>query len=299
MPRFLGVANLSLGPWYIRGLRTALGVWLDRTPAHVGKASSAATRRERVLRAARFRAGARGVWHPLLQRTNRKVGYGARVSRPMAARRPQASGVSVHPAQFARPVLGRPLLLEQRHDIAALVVAAHDYLPLRFERRRRKIDFATSSGRWHDLIAIDGKTSRRTHDTVGPKRRNPLPETTSEQDRLDAVDQRPQPALAWDTEMRRRESSQKIQMILAPGDDVVEIVTRGDRGAGQKQESLPGDSRPARVPGRRRSARNASGEPPSAPAASPLRKSPHDHPRIIDPGNHEPPVKEKSPPPAR
>jgi len=27
-------------------------------------------------------------------------------------------------------------------------------------------------------------------------------------------------------------------MILAPGDDVVEIVTRGDRGAGQKQESL-------------------------------------------------------------
>jgi hypothetical protein len=141
-------------------------------------------------------------------------------------------------AQFARPVLGRPLLLEQRHDIAALVVAAHDYLPLRFERRRRKIDFATSSGQWHDLIAIDGKTSRRTHDTVGPKCRNPLPETTSEQDRLDAVDQRPQPALAWDTEMRRRESSQKIQIMLAPGDDVVEIVTRGDCGAGQKQESL-------------------------------------------------------------
>jgi hypothetical protein len=38
--------------------------------------------------------------------------------------------------------------------------------------------------------------------------------------------------------MRRRESSQKIQRILAPGDGVVEIVTRGDRGAGQKQENL-------------------------------------------------------------
>ena len=27
-------------------------------------------------------------------------------------------------------------------------------------------------------------------------------------------------------------------MMLAPGDDVVEIITRGDRGAGQKQEDL-------------------------------------------------------------
>ena len=35
--------------------------------------------------------------------------------------------------------------------------------------------------------------------------------------------------------MERREPAQKIQMMLAPGGDLVEIVARGDGGAGQQQ----------------------------------------------------------------
>ena len=49
--------------------------------------------------------------------------------------------------------------------------------------------------------------------------------------------------------MKRREASLKIQMMLAPGDDVDEIVTRRDRGGRQKQEDLGEVTRRARVPG--------------------------------------------------
>jgi hypothetical protein len=83
---------------------------------------------------------------------------------------------------------------------------------------------------------------------VGPERRNPAFETASEQHRSDAIDQRPQPASARDAEMKRREP-QKIQMMLAPCDDVVEIVTPGDGGAGQKQKDLgEGIYDPPRLP---------------------------------------------------
>src|SRR5215470_3024891 len=73
---------------------------------------------------------------------------------------------------------------------------------------------------------------------VGPERLDPAFEAASEQDRIDAVDQRAQPAHARDTEMKRREPPQKIEMMLAPRNDVLEVVTRGDGGAGQKQENL-------------------------------------------------------------
>jgi hypothetical protein len=38
--------------------------------------------------------------------------------------------------------------------------------------------------------------------------------------------------------MEIRELPQKMQVMLAPGDDIVEIVTGGDRGAGHQQQDL-------------------------------------------------------------
>jgi acetyltransferase-like isoleucine patch superfamily enzyme len=136
-------------------------------------------------------------------------------------------------------------------------------------------------------LAVDGNQIV----PIGPKRRNPVVETASEHDRVDAVDQCPQPAHARDIEMKRRESSQEIQMMLAPGADVVEIIARGDRGAGQKHEDVGGGIH----------------DPPGFPVIVDLRKyfrkttkrardiSPSKIASMITPeppgpGNHEPPV---------
>ena len=70
-------------------------------------------------------------------------------------------------------------------------------------------------------LAVDGNQIV----PVGSKAPQSSFRNRSEQDRVDAVDQCSQPAHAWDT--KRRESSQKIQMMLAPGDDVIEIIPRG------------------------------------------------------------------------
>ena len=70
-------------------------------------------------------------------------------------------------------------------------------------------------------LAVDGNQIV----PVGSKAPQSSFRNRSEQDRVDAVDQSSQPAHAWDT--KRRESSQKIQMMLAPGDDVIEIIPRG------------------------------------------------------------------------
>jgi len=53
--------------------------------------------------------------------------------------------------------------------------------------------------------------------------------------------------------MRRRETPLKIQVMLTPCDDVVEIVVRG--GAGQKQEDLGKGIDEATAPGHGQSAR--------------------------------------------
>src|ERR1700694_4154392 len=47
-----------------------------------------------------------------------------------------------------------------------------------------------------------------------------------------------QPALAWNAVMKLREMLQEGEMVFAPGDDVVEIVAGGDRGAGHQQQDL-------------------------------------------------------------
>jgi len=71
-------------------------------------------------------------------------------------------------------------------------------------------------------------------------------------------------------------------MMLAPGDDVVEIITRGDRGAGQKQEDLgkgihdpPG--LPVIVDLREMLQKNRQ----ARPRPLPFENRVHDHPRII------------------
>ena len=71
-----------------------------------------------------------------------------------------------------------------------------------------------------------------------PHRPDPIFETTREGQRIDPVHQSAQPALARDAVVERREPPQKIQMILAPGGDFVEIVARGDGGAGQQQQDF-------------------------------------------------------------
>src|ERR1019366_5313392 len=50
-------------------------------------------------------------------------------------------------------------------------------------------------------------------------------------------------------EMELRETPQKIEMMLAPGDDVVEVVAGGDGGAGhQQQDFIEPVHDPARLP---------------------------------------------------
>ncbi len=83
-------------------------------------------------------------------------------------------------------------------------------------------------------LAVDGDELVPTR----PQRRDPALETTPEGQGIDPIDQCAQPALAGNAVMERREPSQKIEMMFAPGDDVVEIVAGGDRGAGQQKKHL-------------------------------------------------------------
>jgi hypothetical protein len=49
--------------------------------------------------------------------------------------------------------------------------------------------------------------------------------------------------------MKLRELSQKIEMLLAPGHDVLEVIARGNGGACQKQQDLGQRMRyPPRLP---------------------------------------------------
>jgi hypothetical protein len=72
-----------------------------------------------------------------------------------------------------------------------------------------------------------------------PQRRDPALEAAAKQGRIDPVHEAPQPALAWNAVMEVRKLPQKMQVMLAPGNDIVEVVTRGDAGAGHKQQGPP------------------------------------------------------------
>jgi len=83
-------------------------------------------------------------------------------------------------------------------------------------------------------LAVDGDELV----AVGPHRRDPILEAAPEQNRIDPVDQAAQPALARNAVMVRREPPQEVEVILAPGDDVVEIVARSDRPARHQQQDF-------------------------------------------------------------
>src|ERR1700739_2729826 len=71
-----------------------------------------------------------------------------------------------------------------------------------------------------------------------PQRGDPAVEAAAEQHRIDAIDQAAQPALAGNAKMELREAAQKIEMMLTPGDDIVEVVARREGGAGHQQQYL-------------------------------------------------------------
>src|SRR5450432_4712823 len=83
-------------------------------------------------------------------------------------------------------------------------------------------------------LAVDG-------DEVVPTRPqcvDPALETNPEGQGIHPVYQGAQPAFTGDSVVERGEPSKQTQMMLAPGGYLVEIVARGDRGAGQKQQHL-------------------------------------------------------------
>lgn len=64
------------------------------------------------------------------------------------------------------------------------------------------------------------------------------PSAAAEQHRIDMVDQAAQPVLERNPEMELREAAQKIEVMLAPGHNVVEVVARRDGGAGHQQQDF-------------------------------------------------------------
>jgi hypothetical protein len=73
---------------------------------------------------------------------------------------------------------------------------------------------------------------------AGPEFLDPALKTMPEQLRVKPIDKRLQPADAWDPMMKRRKSAQKIQVMLAPCDDVIKVVTSSDGGACQQEEDF-------------------------------------------------------------
>src|SRR5215472_8332850 len=63
-------------------------------------------------------------------------------------------------------------------------------------------------------------------------------EAAREQRRIDPVHQIAQPAGARHAVMEVTEAAQEIEVVLAPKDDLVEVVAGGDRGAGHQEQNL-------------------------------------------------------------
>ena len=83
-------------------------------------------------------------------------------------------------------------------------------------------------------LAVDGDEVG----TVRPHLGHPALEATLEQDRIDPVEQDAQPALAGDAVVEGREAAQELQVMPAPGGDVVEVVAGGDGAADHQQQDL-------------------------------------------------------------
>jgi len=83
-------------------------------------------------------------------------------------------------------------------------------------------------------LAVDGDEFR----PVRPRRRHPTLEAALEQDGINPVEKNAQPALAGHAVGERRKAAQEIEMELAPGRDVVEIVARANRAANHQKQHL-------------------------------------------------------------
>src|SRR5574344_1362895 len=81
-------------------------------------------------------------------------------------------------------------------------------------------------------FAVDGDKIVPT----GPERPDPVFKTPSEQKGIDAINQCAQPTLARNAIVKRREPAKKLQMRLAPSNDIVEVVTRSYCAASQKKK---------------------------------------------------------------
>jgi hypothetical protein len=90
--------------------------------------------------------------------------------------------------------------------------------------------------RFEPLALVVGAARRLAVDgdqivPAGPEFLDPALETACEQLRVETVDERLQPADVWDPMMKQRESAQKIQVKLAPCNDLVKVVTSSNSGA--------------------------------------------------------------------
>ncbi len=79
---------------------------------------------------------------------------------------------------------------------------------------------------------------------VGPHGSDKSLETMGKQGRIDPVHQITQPPGAGYTVMKVTEPAQKLQTVLTPGHDHLEVVTAGDCGAGDQQQHFISRDRP-------------------------------------------------------
>ena len=93
------------------------------------------------------------------------------------------------------------------------------------------------------FTAIMGATCRFAVDgdeimPIWPQRCHPTCKAAPEQGRTDPIDEATQPALARNTMMEVGEMPQKVEVFLAPGDNIVEVIAPCDRGARHQQQDL-------------------------------------------------------------
>ena len=144
--------------------------------------------------------------------------------------------------QCAFELLGLGEFVEEIRDGGDLV-GLFRHAELRQDQPRRGRVGAERMQGFEPFAVVVGAPRRLAVDSdevvpVRPQRRHPAVEAASEQDRIDPIDEHAHPALARNAVMEFREPAQEIEMVLAPGDNVVEIVARGDRRAGDQQQHL-------------------------------------------------------------
>jgi hypothetical protein len=93
------------------------------------------------------------------------------------------------------------------------------------------------------FAAIMGATCRFAVDgdeimPIRPQRDHPTCKAAPEQGRTDPIDEATQPALTRNTMMEVREMPQKVEMFLAPGDNIVKVIAPCDCSARYEQQDF-------------------------------------------------------------